>query len=178
MELIPYGRQHLIQKDFDAITETLRGNWLTCGPAVEKFEQSIAEYCGARHVVAVSNGTAALHVALLAAGLKSGDRVVTSPNTFLASANCAEYVGATADFSDIDPASCNIDPKSLEQNWKPDTRAVIPVDFAGRPCDMQQISRIARERGALVLEDAAHAIGSEVVVDGKTYKVGGIPGRI
>ena len=175
MKTIPYGRQFIDSSDVDAVVDTLHGDWLTCGPMVAEFEQRLAEYCGAKHVIAVSNGTAALHIALLATRVGVGAGVVTSPNTFLASANCAEYVGATTWFSDIDALSFNMDPETLERNWKDETKAVVAVDFAGQPCCMPEIHRIARERGAIVIEDAAHAIGSCFKYEGKEYKVGGHP---
>ena len=175
MKVIPYGRQHLDEDDVRAVTEVLEGDWLTCGPAVERFEQDLAKYCGAKHVIAVSNGTAALHVAMLAADVGAGDRVITSPNTFLASANCAEYVGAIADFADIDPETHNLSPISLESALSEDIKAVVSVDFAGRPCDMPAIAKIARRQEAIVIEDAAHALGSQFKHDDHTYSVGAHP---
>lgn len=172
---IPYGRQQLDEADIQSVIDVLRSDWLTCGPAVERFECALAAYCGAKHVIAVSNGTAALHVAMLAAGIKSGDRVITSPITFLASANCAEYVGATADFVDIDPRTYNLDPAALSAQWRDDVRAVVAVDFAGRPCHLPEIAAIARKHAAIVIEDAAHALGSRFMVDGQEYKVGSHP---
>ena len=172
---IPYGRQSIIEDDVRAIVTILQSDWLTCGPAVERFERALAEYIGAQHVIAVSNGTAALHLAMLAAGIGPGNRVITSPNTFLASANCAEYVGATADFIDIDSNTLNLNPDKLASQWHDDVKAVVAVDFAGRPCDMPEIARIARGRQALVIEDAAHALGSRFTVDGKPFHVGSHP---
>jgi dTDP-4-amino-4,6-dideoxygalactose transaminase len=142
---------------------------------VVQFEQALADYCGAKHVIAVSNGTTALHLAMLAARIEKEDWVVTTPNTFLASANCAEYVGASVWFSDIETGSYNLDPVLLQQNWKKGTKAVVAVDFAGQPCNMPEIARIARENGAVVVEDAAHAIGSRFRFDGEEYFVGGHP---
>jgi UDP-4-amino-4,6-dideoxy-N-acetyl-beta-L-altrosamine transaminase len=140
---------------------------------VEEFERALAASCGARHAVAVCNGTAALHVAMLAAGIKAGDRVLTSAITFLASANCAEFVGAAADFADIDPQTYNVTADTLRAAWRDDVRAVVPVDFAGQPCDMPTIATLARERGAVVIEDACHAIGGGFEHEGRHYKVGG-----
>jgi perosamine synthetase len=173
--MIPYGKQTIDEDDIAAVVEVLKGDWLTCGPAVERFEQALAHYCGAKHAIAVANGTAALHVAMLAAGIKAGDRVLTSANTFLASANCAEFVGATADFADIDPLTCNVTAETLAAAWKPDVKAVVPVDFAGQPCDMPAIATLARSRGATIIEDASHALGSQFQHDGQWYKVGGHP---
>ena len=170
--MIPYGRQAVNEQDIQAVVDVLRGDWLTCGPTVKAFEKALCKTTGAKHAIAVSNGTAALHVAMLAAQIGAGDRVLTSPNTFLASANCAEYVSATADFADIDPDTFNLSPAALEAAWTDDVKAVVAVDFAGRPCDMQAIAGIARARGAIVIEDAAHALGSCL---GKENKVGSHP---
>jgi dTDP-4-amino-4,6-dideoxygalactose transaminase len=145
---------------------------LTCGPEVEAFESEFAAFVGAKHAVAVCNATAALHLAMQVLGIGKGDRVVTSPNTFVASANAAAYVGATPDFSDIDPKSYNLDPAVLEQNWKPDTKAVVAVDYAGQPCNMPEIARIARSRGAYVIEDACHGTGGGFEADGRKWKLG------
>jgi len=154
--VIPYGRQSLGELEIAAVVSALRTNWLTGGPAVERFERSLATYCGAKYAIAVCNGTAALHMAMLAAGIRPGQRVLTSPNTFLASANCAEYVGAQADFVDIDSETLNLDPQALADAWTSDIKAVVVVDFAGRPCEMPAIHRIAKSAGAWVIEDAAH----------------------
>jgi UDP-4-amino-4,6-dideoxy-N-acetyl-beta-L-altrosamine transaminase len=169
---LPYGRQAVNEQDIQAVVDVLRGDWLTCGPAVEAFEHALCETTGARHAVVVANGTVALHLAMLAAKIGSGDRVITSPNTFLASANCAEYVGATADFADIDPETLNLSPAALQAAWTDDVKAVVAVDFAGRPCDMPAIAETARARGAVVIEDAAHALGSCL---GPENKVGSHP---
>ena len=171
--MIPYGKQSIDDFDIAAIIEVLKGDWLTCGPTVERFEQALASYCGAKHAIAVANGTAALHVAMLAAGIKAGDRVLTSANTFLASANCAEFVGATADFVDIDPSTYNVTVATVNTAWRGDVRAVVAVDFAGQPCDMPGIAQLARERGAAVIEDASHALGSKFKHGGEWYRVGG-----
>jgi perosamine synthetase len=173
--LIPYGRQSVVEEDIQAVVDVMRGDWLTCGPSVVLFEKELCAYTGARHAIAVSNGTAALHVAMLAAGVGAGDRVVTSPNTFLASANCAEYTGATADFADIDAETLNLSPLALKSAWTEDTKAVVAVDFAGRPCDMPSIAKVARAQDGVVIEDAAHALGSRFVHEGKLYSVGSHP---
>ena len=173
--MIPYGKQSINDADIRSVIDVLRSDWLTCGPAVERFEAALAEYCGAKHVIAVSNGTAALHVALLAAGIRAGNRVLASPNTFLASANCAEYVGASADFADIESDTHNLDPRKLEAAWSADIRAVVAVDFAGQPCDLPAIAQTARAHGALVVEDAAHSLGSRFKQAGVEYRVGSHP---
>jgi perosamine synthetase len=173
--MISYGRQFIGVDDIQSVTETLQGAYLTGGPAVESFEKALADYCGAKHAVAVSNGTAALHLAMLAARIGPGMRVLTSANTFLASANCAAYVGAIPDFADIELQTYNMSAATLKSAWREDVKAVVAVDFAGQPCDMPSIAALARERGAVVIEDAAHAIGSRFVYQGKEYKVGGHP---
>lgn len=162
MKKIPYGRQYVDDDDVEAVNEVLRAGLITQGPRLEEFEDTIARYVGARYAVAVSNGTAALHIACAAAGLGPGDRVVTSPNTFVASANAAVYVGAEPDFADIDATTLNIDPARLEMRCaeREGVRGVIPVHFAGLPCDMPAIRKVADRHGAIVIEDAAHALGA------------------
>jgi perosamine synthetase len=173
--MIPYGKQSISEDDIAAVTRALRSDFLTCGPEVDAFEQEFAALVGAKHAVAVCNATAALHLAMKVLGIGPGDRVVTSPNTFLASANAAAYVGAIPDFSDIDPVFFTFDPTRLEANWQTDTKAVVAVDYAGVPCDMPEIARIARSRGAYVIEDACHGIGGGFSADGKRWKLGGHP---
>lgn len=173
--MIPYGRQSIDEEDIAAVTAVLRSDFLTQGPKIEEFEQRFAEKMGAQHAVAVSSATAALHLAIRVAGIGAGSRVITSPNTFLASANCAAYAGAVPDFADIDPVSCNLDPAALEQAWKPDTRAVVAVDYAGQACDLPEIARIARARGAIVIEDASHGAGGGFEHAGTAFKLGGNP---
>ncbi|HYD79816.1 MAG TPA: UDP-4-amino-4,6-dideoxy-N-acetyl-beta-L-altrosamine transaminase [Paucimonas sp.] len=163
--MIPYGRQNISDEDIRAVVEVLRSDWLTQGPAVERFEQDVARYCGARHAVAVSNATAALHIACLAAGLDAGDALWTSPNTFLASANCGLYCGARPDFVDIDPRTYNLNPDALEEKLARAQRqgklpkVVVPVHFSGQSCDMARIAELAGRYGFTVIEDASHAIG-------------------
>jgi dTDP-4-amino-4,6-dideoxygalactose transaminase len=123
----------------------------------------------------MNSATSALHVAMLVAGVGPGDRVITTPNTFLASANCAAFVGATPDFADIDPISYNIDPAAVESTWLPDTKAMVAVDYAGQPCDMPALARIVRERGGIVIEDACHGLGGGFEYDGGVWKLGGHP---
>ncbi len=176
--MLPYGRQDITEEDIAAVAAALRSDYLTQGPIVEEFERRFAARVGAKHAVAVCNATAALHLALRVAGVGPGDRVVTSPNTFLASANAAAYVGATPDFADIDPVSFTLDPVALEAGWRDDTRAVVAVDFAGQAADLPAIARVARARGAVVIEDACHAIGGKFFVDvqpGRAWNIGGNP---
>jgi UDP-4-amino-4,6-dideoxy-N-acetyl-beta-L-altrosamine transaminase len=174
-QVLAYGRQSINEGDIEAVCNVLRSDYLTGGPKVEEFEGRFAEKVGARHAVAVNNATSALHLAMLVAGIGRGDRVITSPNTFLASANCAAFVGATPDFADIDPVSYNLDPSALERAWMPDVKAVVAVDYAGQPCDMPSIARLAREHGVIVIEDACHGVGGGFVQDGRNWKLGGHP---
>jgi len=173
--MIPYGRQTISEDDIAAVAAVLRSDHLTQGPVVERFERRFAARVGAKHAVAVCNATAALHLALKVAGIGPGHRVVTSPITFLASANCAAYVGATPDFADIDPVSYTLDPVMLAQHWQPDTRAVIAVDFGGQAADLPAIAKVARAQGAVVIEDACHATGGKFHAEGREWNIGANP---
>jgi UDP-4-amino-4,6-dideoxy-N-acetyl-beta-L-altrosamine transaminase len=163
--MIPYGRQDISEEDIQAVVDVLHSDWLTQGPAVERFEQEVARYCGAKYAVAVSSATAALHIACLAAGLKSGDGLWTSPNTFVASANCGLYCGAHPDFVDIDARTYNVSVEALEEKLARAEkrgeipRIVIPVHFAGQSCEMERIAELGKRYGFTVIEDASHAIG-------------------
>lgn len=163
---IPYGRQSISQADIDAVIRVLKSDWITQGPAIAQFEKTVAEYCGAKFAVAVTSATAGLHIACLAAGLGEGDWLWTSPNTFVASANCALYCGANIDFVDIDPKTYNISVDALEQKLiqaeKQGTlpKIVVPVHFSGQPCEMECIYDLSQQYGFTVLEDASHAIGA------------------
>lgn len=163
-----YGRQSIDAADIEAVNSVLSGDYLTCGPFVKEFEQAICAYTGAKYCVAVSNATAGLHIAALAAGLKAGDEAITSPITFLSSANCICFTGATPVFADVDEQTANIDPAEVEKAVSSKTKAIIPVHFAGQSCDMEKLSAIAKKHNLIVIEDAAHAIGS----DYKNTKVG------
>lgn len=164
--MIPYGRQSIDESDIEAVVAVLRSAWVTQGPAIAAFEQGVADYCGAPHAVAVCNATAALHLACLALDVGPGDLVWTTPNTFVASANCARYCGADVDFVDIDPATLNMSTAALaeklaaaaRQNRLP--KVLIPVHFSGQSCDMAEIANLAREYGFRVIEDASHAVGA------------------
>jgi UDP-4-amino-4,6-dideoxy-N-acetyl-beta-L-altrosamine transaminase len=164
--MIPYGRQSIGQADIDAVVEVLRSDWLTQGPTTERFERTFAETFGAAESVAVNSATSALHVACLALGLGPGRSLWTSPNTFVASANCARFCGADVDFVDIDPATYNMSVAALERKLVAARKAgrlpavVVPVHFAGQPCDMDAIGGLAREFGFRVIEDASHAVGA------------------
>lgn len=160
--MIPYGKHHIDEADIQAVVDVLRSGVLTQGPAVEAFEQAIASYVGAKYAIAVSSGTAALHLAALVAGVGPGTTLITSPITFVASANAGLYAGADVAFADIDSSTVNMSPVALkialEKN--PNTKAVIPVHFAGLPCDMPAIKKLADDAGSAVIEDAAHALGA------------------
>ena len=162
---IPYGRQSISEADVQAVVEVLQSDWLTQGPTVELFEAAVADYCGAAYATAVNSATSALHIACLAAGLGADDVLWTSPNTFIASANCALYCGAKVDFVDIDPATYNLSVSELEKKLKAAAvtgtlpKVVIPVHFAGQSCEMARIAELSREYGFTVIEDASHAIG-------------------
>jgi len=160
--MIPYARQSINQDDIDAVVEVLRSDWLTQGPAIERFERTVAEACGAAYAVAVSNATAALHLGALALGLGPGDTLWTSPNTFVASANCARYCGAGVDFVDIDPRSYNLSVAALEAKLRtgPPPKLLVPVHFSGQPCEMEAIHALAARHGIAVMEDASHAVGA------------------
>ncbi|HHX38083.1 MAG TPA: UDP-4-amino-4,6-dideoxy-N-acetyl-beta-L-altrosamine transaminase [Clostridiaceae bacterium] len=168
--IIPYGRQWIEEDDIQAVVETLQSDYLTTGPKVSEFEEKLAKYVGAKYAVAVSNGTAALHIACLAAGIGEGDEVITTPITFAASSNCVLYCGGKTVFADIDPKTYNIDPNDMQRKITKKTKAIIPVHFSGQPCDMDAIHQIAKEHNLIVIEDAAHAIGAEY----KGKKIGGL----
>lgn len=164
--MIPYGRQDISQDDIDAVVAVLRSEFITQGPAVELFERTVAAYCGVPHAVAVNSATSALHVACIALGLGPGDRLWTSPNTFLASANAGVYCGAEVDFVDIDPRTYNMSVEALRAKLERAARegrlprVVVPVHFAGQSCEMAPIGELARRYGFRVIEDASHAIGA------------------
>ena len=163
--MIPYGRQDISQADIDAVVEVLRSDFLTQGPMVPRFEQAVAEYCGVQYGVAVNSATSALHIACLALDLGPGDWLWTSPNTFVASANAALYCGAKVDFVDIDPRTYNMSVECLKEKLELAEKegrlpkVVMPVHFAGQPCDMLAIHALSQQYGFKIIEDASHAIG-------------------
>jgi len=161
MKTIPYGHQWIDKNDIDKVAEVLESDWITQGPKVEEFESALCKYTGAKYAVVVSSGTAALHIACLAAGIKQSDEVITSPITFVASANCVLYCGGIPVFADIQEDTVNIDPAGIKKKVNQNTKAVIPVHFAGHPCDLQEIKEIAEKYNLLVVEDASHALGAE-----------------
>lgn len=157
---IYYGRQWIEEDDIQAVCDVLRSDYITCGPKVDEMERSLEAYTGAEYAVAVSNGTAALHCACMAAGIKEGDEVITTPLTFAASANCALYCGAKPVFADIDPETYNIDPASIREKITDKTKAIVAVDFTGQAVKNREIREICDEFGLVFIEDAAHAIGT------------------
>lgn len=165
--MIPYGRQDISQQDIDAVVEVLQSDFLTQGPKVPLFEQTVAQHVGAKHALAVNSATSALHIACLALSLTQGDWLWTTPITFVASANCGLYCGAQVDFVDIDPVTYNLCPKALEQKLIAAEKVgklpkvVVPVHFSGQPCDMQAIHALAQKYGFKIIEDASHAIGGK-----------------
>lgn len=167
MSIIPYGRQDINQDDIEAVVAVLRSEFLTQGPAVGAFEQAVADYCGAQYAVAVNSATSALHIACLALGVGRGDSVWTTPITFVASANCALYCGATVDFVDIDPRTYNLSVECLAEKLALAEKTgglpkvVIPVHLCGQPCDMAGIHALSQRYGFKIIEDASHAIGGK-----------------
>lgn len=160
MEKLYYGKQTIEDDDIKAVVDTLKSPLITCGPKVDELEKELCEYTGARYAVAVSNGTAALHCACIAAGIGPGDEVITTPMTFAASANCALYCGAKPVFADINPETYNIDSDSIRKCITSRTKAIIAVDFTGQVVEADKIRKICDEYGLLFIEDAAHSIGS------------------
>jgi perosamine synthetase len=160
-KLLPYGKQFVDEKDIQAVVSVLQSDWLTTGPAVMEFEKQFADYVGAAYGVAVSSGTAGLHCAVYAAGIEPGDEVITSPITFMATANCIRYQGAKVVFADVNPDTLNIDPEKVKECISPKTRAIIAVDFTGQPAELDAIGEIAKENNVIFIEDAAHALGAK-----------------
>lgn len=158
---LPYGRQLVDENDIRAVVEVLRSDWLTTGPKVAEFEEAFAEYVGARYAVSFSSGTAALHGAVFAAGLGPGDEAITTPMTFCATANCVLYQGAKPVFADISPDTLNVDPSEVARRITPRTKAILPVDYAGHPADLDALLDLAGRHGLPVIEDACHALGAE-----------------
>jgi perosamine synthetase len=165
VSLLPYGRQLVDEDDIAAVVAALRSPTLTTGPLVTRFEEALAARCGVRFAIAVANGTAALQAAYFAAGVKPGDQVITSPFTFSATANAAVHLGGVPVFADVDPATLNLDPAQVSRKITARTRVIAPVDYAGEPADLPALQRLARAHGALVVQDAAHALGA--TLDGR-----------
>ena len=172
MQTFTYGKQFLDESDYQAVLAVLQSDFLTCGPKVTEFERALCEYTGAKYCVAVSNATVGLHLTMLALGIGQGDEVITSPITFLSSANCIRFVGGTVKFADIEVDTANIDVAEIEKHITDKTKAIIPVHFAGQSCDMEKIQQLAKKHNLFIVEDAAHAIGSaykETKVGSCTY---------
>ncbi|GEL78484.1 UDP-4-amino-4,6-dideoxy-N-acetyl-beta-L-altrosamine transaminase [Tenuibacillus multivorans] len=158
---LPYGRQFIDEQDIQSIVQVLRSDYLTTGPTIQRLEEELAGYVQAKYTVLFSSGTAALHAACYAAGIENGDEVITTPMTFAASANSVLYNGGTPIFADIDPDTYNISPQAIKSQINDKTKAIMPVDFTGLPCDYDAIRSIADEYGLTVIEDAAHALGAQ-----------------
>lgn len=158
---LPYSTQWITDEDIEAVVKTLRSPYLTTGPKIKEFEDSVAHYVGADYAVAFANGTAALHGACYAAGIGKGDEVITTPITFASSANCARYMGATVVFADIDEHTYNIDPQEIQKKLTNKTKAVVAVDFTGQPVDIDKIRDVIQDRHIVLIEDGAHSLGAE-----------------
>ena len=159
--LLPYGRQSIDENDIQAVADALRSDWLTTGPKVGEFEEALAAWVGAKYAVSFSSGTAALHGAAFVAGLKPGDEAITSPMTFAATANCALYQGATPVFADVAADTLNLDPEKIAERITLRTRAILPVDYAGHPAELDAMRDLAARHGLVLIEDASHALGAE-----------------
>lgn len=157
--LLPYGKQQVAEDDIAAVVEVLRSDWLTVGPTIEAFEQAFAHFVGASYAVAVSSGTAALHAAMHALAIGSGDEVIVSPLTFAASANCVIYQDGIPVFADVEPDTLLLDPQQVEEKLTSRTKAIVAVDYAGQPCDYDALTTIARRHGLAVVADACHSVG-------------------
>ncbi|MGE7778931.1 UDP-4-amino-4,6-dideoxy-N-acetyl-beta-L-altrosamine transaminase [Peribacillus sp. NPDC097264] len=167
---LPYGRQWIDEDDINSVIQVLKGDYLTTGPYISKFETELANYVGSKYAVTFSNGTAALHGACFAAGIGEGDEVITTPMTFAASANCILYQGGLPVFADIDEETYNVDPNEIEKKITEKTKAIIPVHFTGNPAPLDEIYAIAKKHGLVIIEDAAHALGATY----KQKKIGSI----
>ena len=158
--MIPYGHQTIDKNDIREVVKVLQSDWLTQGPSIKKFENSLCRYTGAKYAVVVSSATAALHLACISAGIKPGNEVITSPITFAATSNAVIYCGGTPIFADIQEDTINIDPQEIKKKITKKTKAIIPVHFAGHPCDLEDIYNIAKKHNLIVIEDASHALGA------------------
>jgi len=169
-DFLPYGRQDIDKDDIKAVVEVLKSDWITQGPKIEEFEKKIAEYARTKYAVAFSSGTAALHAATCTSGMSEKYEGVTTPITFAADGNCILFTGGKVKFADIKKDTYNISLEEIKKNINPKTKILIPVDYTGQPCDIDEINEIAEENNILVIEDASHAIGSEY----KGKKIGGL----
>jgi UDP-4-amino-4,6-dideoxy-N-acetyl-beta-L-altrosamine transaminase len=169
-DFLPYGHQWIDNDDIKAVTKVLKTDWITQGPMVDEFETLVSKYCNVSYAVAFSSGTSALHAAAFAAGISTGDEVITTPITFVADGNCALYQRGTVKLADIKNDTYNIDPEHVKKAITSKTKSLIPVDFAGQPCDLDEINQIAKDHNLTVIEDAAHSLGAEY----KGKKIGGL----
>jgi perosamine synthetase len=169
-KFLPYGHQNITDKDIKAVVEVLKSDFITQGPKIAEFEKIVAKYCNSKYAVAFSSGTAALHAATFASDIKPGDEAITTPITFVASSNCILYQGGKVKFADIKKDTYNIDPDKIKKQITSKTKAIIPVDYTGQPCDIDEINKIAEENSLIVIEDASHAIGAEY----KDKKIGNL----
>ena len=167
---LPYGRQWIDNSDIKAVSDILKSDWITQGPKITEFENLVSKYCKAKYAVVFSSGTAALHGTSFAAGVSRGDEVITTPITFAADGNCVLFQGGKVKFADIKKDTYNIDPNQIKKQITAKTKAIIPVDYTGQPCDMDEINKIAKKHDLVVIEDACHSIGAEY----KNKKVGGL----
>jgi len=167
---LPYGRQWIDSNDIKAVTDVLKSDWITQGPKISEFEKIISKYCKVKYAVAFSSGTAALHGAAFAAGVANGDEVITSPITFAADGNCVLFQGGKVKFADIKKDTYNIDPDQIKKQISKKTKAIIPIDYTGQPCDIDEINQIAQGNELIVIQDACHSLGAEY----KNKKVGGL----
>jgi perosamine synthetase len=169
-KLLPYGRQSLDDGDIQAVVDVLKSDWLTTGPKIGEFEEKFAAWVGASHAVSFSSGTAALHGAAFAAGLKPGDEAITTPMTFCATSNCVLYQGAKPVLADVSPDTLNLDPQEVSQKISTRTKAIFAVDYAGHPAALEELGKLAKAQGVLLIEDASHALGAEY----RGKRIGGI----
>jgi len=169
-DFLPYGYHWIDEEDIKAVSDVLRSKFITQGPKVAEFEKIVSKYCNSKYAVAFSSGTAALHAASYTAGISNGDEVITTPLTFAADANCILYMGGCVKFADIKKDTYNIDSDKIKEKLTSKTKAIIPVDYSGQPCDLDEINEIAKKNDLIIIEDACHALGAEY----KKKKVGGI----
>lgn len=167
---LPYSQQWIDEEDIKAVNDALKSDWITQGPKIVEFEKLVSKFCNVKYAVAFSSGTTALHAAAYSAGILKGDEAITSPITFAASANCVLYQGGNVVFADIKKDTYNIDPIEIKKKISSKTKVLIPVDYTGQPCDIDEINDIAEKNNLIVIEDASHAIGAEY----KDKKVGGL----
>lgn len=167
---LPYAQHWIDNKDIKAVSDVLKSDWLTQGPKIDEFEKIIAKYCKAKYAIAFSSGTAALHAASYAAGISKGDEAITTPITFASDGNCILFRGGKVKFADIKKDTYNIDPVKIKKQISSKTKAIIPVDYTGQPCDLDEIKKIAEKHNLTIIEDACHALGAEY----KNKKIGGL----